>query len=101
MGPLPPALRNFSLEFDRDGRLTKGPAVSRARQPRRDDAGGAADMRQTRSRLREVAASVADPGLRRVLRSPLSLFNGPRSDGNATVIAHARALVPPRRPTSS
>ena len=29
-----------------------------------------------------------------MLRSPLSLFNGPRINGNATVIAHARALVP-------
>ena len=29
-----------------------------------------------------------------MVRSPLSLFNGPRIGGNATVIAHARQLLP-------
>ena len=42
-----------------------------------------------------VAASIANPGLSGVMiRSPLSLFNGPRIGGNATVIAHVRQLLP-------
>jgi hypothetical protein len=92
-----PALRNFRLEFDKDGRLeTKGLPVC---QP----ASLAGTTTQTARQIcgkatvgsGTVAASVADPGLQGVvLRSPLSLFNGPRINGNATVVAHARALVP-------
>ncbi|HEY7257255.1 MAG TPA: hypothetical protein VH476_11305 [Solirubrobacterales bacterium] len=92
-----PALRNFRLEFDKDGRLTtKGLPVC---QP----ASLAGTTTETARRIcgkatvgsGTVAASVADPGLQGVvLRSPLSLFNGPRINGNATVVAHARALVP-------
>jgi hypothetical protein len=92
-----PALRSFRLEFDRDGRLTtKGLPVC---QP----ASIAGTTPQAARRIcgkamvgsGTVAASLADPGLRGVmLTSPLSLFNGPRIDGNATVLAHARAVVP-------
>ena len=92
-----PALRNFRLEFDKDGRLTtKGLPVC---QP----ASIAGTTTQTARRIcgkatvgsGTVAASLNQPGLQGVmLRSPLSLFNGPRVNGNATVIAHARALVP-------
>ena len=92
-----PALRNFRLEFDKDGRLeTKGLPVC---QP----ASLAGTTTQTARQIcgkatvgsGTVAASVADPGLQGVvLRSPLSLFNGPRINGNGTVVAHARALVP-------
>jgi hypothetical protein len=94
--PVPP-LRHTRLEFDRDGLLrTKGLAVC---QP----AGIEGTTPKAARRICEkamvgsgtVAASVAQPGLRGVmLRSPLSLFNGPRIGGNPTVIAHARALVP-------
>ncbi len=95
-GPVP-ALRNFSLEFDHDGRLsTKGLPVCQPSslagttpQAARQICGKAMVGSGT------VAASIADPGLRGVMvRSPLSLFNGPRIGGNATVIAHARQLLP-------
>ncbi len=92
-----PALRHFRLEFDRDGRLsTKGLPVCQPSQL-------AGTTPEAARRLcgkatvgsGTVAASLSDPGLRGVmLRSPLSLFNGPRIGGNATVIAHARSLVP-------
>jgi hypothetical protein len=95
-----PALRSFRLEFDRDGRLsTKGlpvcqPASIAGTAPKaaRRICGKAMVGSGT------VAASLADPGLRGVmLRSPLSLFNGPRINGNATVLAHARQLIPTPR----
>jgi hypothetical protein len=95
-GPVP-SLRNFRLEFDKDGRLsTKGLPVC---QP----ASIAGTTSEAARRIcgkamvgsGTVAASIADPGLSGVMvRSPLSLFNGPRIGGNATVIAHARQLLP-------
>jgi hypothetical protein len=94
--PVPP-LRTMRLEFDRDGRLTtKGLPVC----PPDRIAGTTPDAAR---RLcgnamvgsGTVSASLADPGLRGVVvRSPLSLFNGPRVGGNATVLAHAQQLVP-------
>jgi hypothetical protein len=95
-GPVP-ALRNFSLEFDKDGRL------STAGLPVCQPASLAGTTPQAARRIcgkamvgeGTVSASVADPGLAGVMvRSPLSLFNGPRVNGNATVIAHARQLLP-------
>jgi hypothetical protein len=92
-----PALRTFRLEFDKDGRLnTKGlpvcqPASLAGTTPQaaRRICGGAIVGSGT------VAASVNQPGLQGVqLRSPLSLFNGPRIGGNATVVAHAQSIVP-------
>jgi len=92
-----PALRTFRLEFDKDGRLdTKGLPVCQPNslagtttEVARKICGKATVGSGT------VAASVAQPGLQGVvLRSPLSLFNGPRVNGNATVVAHARAIVP-------
>lgn len=92
-----PALRNFRLEFDKDGRLsTKGLPVCQPAsltnttpQQAKEICGKASVGSGT------VAASIAQPGLQGVVfRSPLSLFNGPRINGNATVIAHARALIP-------
>ena len=42
-----------------------------------------------------IEAAVTLAGLARIdLRVPLTLFNGPRRDGNPTVLAHARAPFP-------
>ena len=92
-----PSLRNLRLEFDKDGRLsTKGLPVC---QP----ASIAGTTSEAARRIcgkamvgsGTVAASIDQPGLSGVMvRSPLSLFNGPRIGGNATVIAHARQLLP-------
>jgi hypothetical protein len=92
-----PALRFFRLEFDRDGRLTtKGLPICAPSQLEGTTPEAARRIcGKAMVGSGTVAASLADPGLRGVvLRSPLSLFNGPRIGGNATVVAHARALVP-------
>src|SRR5262245_48959395 len=92
-----PALRSFRLEFDKDGRLdTKGLPVC---QPASIEGTTTPTARRICGKSTvgsgTVAASVTTPGLQGVVfRAPLSLFNGPRINGNATVLAHARALVP-------
>lgn len=93
----PPALRQVRLDFDRDGRVTTAglpvcepsgieglaPAAARQRCPRAIVGTG------------HVGAVIALPGQSRVnVRSPLTLFNGPRRDGNLTVIVHAQATYP-------
>ncbi len=96
-GSLPPALQHVELEFDRDGRLTtaglpvcqpaklEGATPAQARNRCRDAIVGTGHV--------DAAANLA--GLLRVqLRSPLTLFNGPRQDGNPTVVGHARAPFP-------
>jgi len=96
-GSQPPALQHAKIEFDRDGRLTtKGlPACPPAKL-------GGTTTKQARSRCRgaivgtgHVAAEISLAGFDRIeLRSPLTLFNGPRQNGNPTVIGHARAPFP-------
>jgi len=96
-GSVPPALQHVKLEFDRDGRLTT--AGLPACPPRRLEG---ATPRQAQNRCRNaivgeghVGAAVSIPGLARVdLRSPLTLFNGPRRKGNPTIVAHAQATFP-------
>jgi hypothetical protein len=96
-GSLPPALQHVKLDFDRDGLLTTAGlpvcAPGKLRQ---------ATPQQARTRCNsaivgkghlEAAASLA--GLARIrLRSPLTIFNGPRRDGNPTAILHAQAPFP-------
>lgn len=96
-GSLPPALRHVKLDFDRDGRLTTAGLPSCA--PSRLEA---ASPKQARGRCRgaivgtgRIAAAAPLPGLGRVeVRSALTLFNGPRQDGNPTVVLHAQAPAP-------
>jgi len=96
-GSVPPALQHVKLEFDRDGRLTTAglpvcrPAEIEAATPRqaRQRCGGAIVG------TGRIAAAVPLPVLGRIEpRSPLTLFNGPRRDGNPTVILHAQAPFP-------
>lgn len=96
-GSIPPALQHVKLEFDRDGRLTTaGLAVC---QPAGIET---ASPEEARRRCRSaivgrghIAAAVPLPLLGRLeMRSLLTLFNGPRRDGNPTVIFHAQAPFP-------
>jgi hypothetical protein len=96
-GSVPPALEHVKLEFDHDGLLTTaGLSVCRPASVE------SASAQQARHRCGSsivgaghVAATVPLPLLGRiVMRSPLTLFNGPRRDGDPTVIFHAQAPFP-------
>jgi len=96
-GEQPPALRRIRLDFDHDGKLTTtGLATCAA------EAIASATPAQARQTCADalvgtghVAASIALPGRAPVeVSSPLSLFNGTRQDGNATVVAHAQNTFP-------
>jgi len=96
-GSIPPALEHVKLDFDRDGHLTTA-GLSACRPSQLE---GAA-TEQARHRCGgaivgtgHIGAAVGLAGLVRVdLRAPLTLFNGPRRDGNPTVILHAQAPFP-------
>jgi len=96
-GSVPPALQHVKLDFDRDGRLTT--AGLGFCPPARIEA---ATPEQARQSCRgaivgsgHLAATVPLAGFGRIeLRSPLTLFNGPRRDGNPTVVVHAQAPFP-------
>lgn len=96
-GSVPPVLQQVKLEFDRDGRLTTtGLSVC---QPGQIEG---ATPQEARQRCRNaivgtghLGAAIPLLGLGRItLHSPLTLFNGPRQDGNLTVLAHAQAPFP-------
>lgn len=96
-GSMPPALQQVKLELDHDGRLD--PAGLPICPPSRIEA---ASPQQARSLCRgalvgggHVAAKIALPGQQPVeVRSPLTLFNGPRLGGNPSVVAHAQSSFP-------
>jgi hypothetical protein len=96
-GSVPPALQHVKLEFDHDGHLTTaGLSVCRP--------GGIESATPEQARRRcggaivgkgHIAAEVPLPLLGRIeMRSPLTLFNGPRRAGDPTVILHAQAPFP-------
>jgi hypothetical protein len=96
-GSVPPALQHVKLEFDHDGHLSTAglsicpPAKLEATTPDEARHRCAAAIVGTG----HLAASVPVPLLGRVvLTSPLTLFNGPRRDGDPTVILHAQAPFP-------
>lgn len=96
-GGIPPAVQRVVLDFDRDGRLSTGglptcdpaaleeatPAEARARCP------GAV---VGKGRVEALIALGAGAPVR--VGSPLTIFNGPRLEGHATAILHARITVP-------
>lgn len=96
-GSIPPAVEHVELEFDRDGHLTTAglPVCSPSKLE-------AATPQQARSRCSgsivgtgHLAAAVSLAGLARIdMSSPLTIFNGPRQDGNPTAVLHAQAPFP-------
>jgi hypothetical protein len=96
-GSIPPALQQAVVEFDRDGRLsTQGlatcdpslleeatPQEARERCPRAIVGTG---------HVGALIAKEAGPPV--YASSLLTIFNGPRQEGNPTVIFHARTTVP-------
>jgi hypothetical protein len=96
-GSVPPATREIELEFDHDGRLTTAglPTCPPARIE-------GASPAQARSRCAaaivgtgHLDVAIAVPGGGHVVaRSPLTLFNGPRQGGDATVVLHAQTTFP-------
>jgi hypothetical protein len=96
-GSPPPPLQHVKLEFDRDGRLSTAdlPTCGAGKLE-------GATTQQARRRCRgaivgtgHVAAVVNLVGLAQIrLRVPLTLFNGPRRNGNPVVFGHARAPFP-------
>lgn len=96
-GGLPPPLQQVVLNFDRDGRLfTKGLSTCSPAQV------GAASPQQARQACGgavigtgSVEAMIALEGQAPLrVRSPLTLLNGPRREGEPTVIFHAQTTVP-------
>lgn len=96
-GSVPPALQHVEVEFDRDGKLTTGglpvcrPAeidTATPQQARRRCGGAIVGSGR-------LNAAIPLPLLGRIeMRSPLTLFNGPRREGNPTVVLHAQAPFP-------
>lgn len=96
-GSMPPALQHIRLDFDHDGHLTiAGLAVCRPSQLE------GATTQQARHRCGaavvgtgKLGAEVDLAGIARLkLRSPLTVFNGPRRNGDPTAIVHAQAPFP-------
>jgi hypothetical protein len=94
-GP-PPVLRQAIIDFDRDGRLSVSGLPVCAPE----------SVAEASTEEARVACRGAIVGTGRVdavislasgpveATSPLTLFNGPRLDGNPTVVVHARTTVP-------
>lgn len=89
-------LRRVQLDFDRDGLITTAGLPSCEPSQLQTTT-----VAQARRRCRgavvgtgSVAASLALLGGRIKVRSPLTLFNGPRVNGDVTVIAHAQTTIP-------
>lgn len=96
-GSLPPALRHVKLDFDRDGRLaTAGlPTCAPARVEGVMSGEARRRCRGAIVGVGELGAAVPLPGVGRVqMNGPLTIFNGPRQDGNPTAVLHARAPAP-------
>jgi len=95
-GSIPPQLRHVKLEFDRDGKLTT--AGLPVCQPSRIESTTSLQARRLCHGAivgtGHVGAIVDLAGARLHIRSPLTLFNGPRQGRNWTVVAHAQASVP-------
>jgi hypothetical protein len=96
-GSVPAALQQVVVDFDRDGRLSAGglpvcqpsqleevtPQEARAKCTRAIVGSG---------HIEALIPQAGQPPL--PVSSPLTLFNGPRQEGNPTVILHARTAAP-------
>lgn len=99
-GSLPSAVQQIVLDFDRDGRLsTAGLPVC--------DPVALAETTPAEARSRcagaivgsgRVGAMIAmESGPPVTVRSPLTVFNGPRQGGRPTAVLHAQTTVPARQ----
>jgi hypothetical protein len=96
-GALPPILKTLIIKFDRHGSVeTTGLAICRAGQLQSTDSGDA---------RRACPDAIVGKGSGRAIvqfpesrpipvSSPITLFNGPPSHGDPTVLAHAYTTVP-------
>lgn len=96
-GSMPPALEHIKLDFDHDGHLTTaGLAACKPSQLE------GATTQQARHRCDaaivgtgRLGAEVSLAGIAQLeLRSALTVFNGPRRNGDPTAIIHAQAPFP-------
>jgi hypothetical protein len=94
-GP-PPALERAVLDFDRDGRLsTNGlPVCPPSRIEGLSPLAARAKCKGAIVGEGRLGAAVALNGGTARVTSLLTLFNGPRQEGNATVVLHAQAPPP-------
>lgn len=96
-GKLPPIMETITIEFDRHGSVqTTGLAVCRPGQLEATDVATA---------RRHCADAIVGKGFGRAMidfpeqppipvSSPITIFNGPKKNGNDTVLAHAYTTVP-------
>jgi hypothetical protein len=96
-GSVPPPLEHVKLEFDHDGHLTTaGLSVC---QPSSLEGVGSGEARHRCGAsivgTGRLGAAITLAGLARIdMLVPLTIFNGPRRDGNPTAILHAQAPFP-------
>jgi hypothetical protein len=96
-GAMPPALQQAVIDFDHDGRLSTAGLAS---CPADRVANASPEVaRQTcpaaivgKGRVGALVAVTGQPAV--AVESPLTLFNGPRQGGEATVVAHAQITSP-------
>lgn len=99
-GSIPPALRQVILEFDRDGRLSTGglptcdPSLLQEATPQEARAKCASAIVGT-GHIEALIEREGGPPYD--VTAAATLFNGPRENGNPTVIFHARTTVPARQ----
>jgi hypothetical protein len=96
-GSQPPALQHVTLDFDHDGHLTT--AGLPACRPAQLEGATTAQARQRCGAAivgtGRIGAEVELAGIARLeLRTPLTVFNGPRREGDPTAILHAQAPFP-------
>jgi hypothetical protein len=96
-GSVPPALQQVVLDFDRDGRLTTGglpvclPSLLEEATPAQAR-GRCSDSIVGTGHVSALITREGGPPL--LATSAMTFFNGPRQEGNPTVILHARTTVP-------